>query len=364
MKLPARLPLGPVMLDVAGTALTDADRERLRHPLVGGVIFFARNYASPEQLAGLAGEIRTLREPRLLIAVDHEGGRVQRFRSGGFSALPPMAALGRLWTTDRERGLSAARSVGVLIAAELTACAVDFSFTPVLDLDHGGSGAIGDRAFHRDPSAVAALAGAVMSGLQARGVAAVGKHFPGHGYVRADSHLTVPVDDRPRVRIEEDMAPYRALIPLGLAGVMPAHVIYSQVDAAPAGFSTVWLQTVLRGELGFGGVIFSDDLSMEGAAVAGGPVQRAEAALAAGCDMALVCNRPDAADEVLAGLRWAAPKGWTERVARLYAGAMAWGLEALAGDAQWCAAREALEACALEVSPSTVTGLMQRKEGA
>ncbi len=336
------------MLDVVGTALADADRKRLLHPLAGGVIFFARNYASPEQLAALAAEIRALREPRLLLAVDHEGGRVQRFRSGGFSAIPPMAALGRLWTADHEQGLAAARSVGVLIAAELTACALDLSFTPVLDLDYGGSGVIGDRAFHREPAAVAALAGALMSGLQARGVSAVGKHFPGHGHVRADSHVAVPVDDRPRAQIEEDMAPYRALIPRGLAGVMPAHVIYPQVDAAPAGFSRTWLQTVLRGELGFGGVIFSDDLSMEGAAVAGGVVHRAEAALSAGCDVVLVCNRPDSADELLAGLRWAAPNGWRRRVERLYTRAAACGLEALGEDADWCAARLALES----VSPS------------
>jgi beta-N-acetylhexosaminidase len=347
------------MLDVADTELSDADRERLLHPLAGGVIFFARNYASPEQVSRLAQEIRALREPRLLVAVDHEGGRVQRFRSGGFSAIPPMAALGRLWTEDHAQGLAAAHSVGVLIAAELTACAVDFSFTPVLDLDYGSSGVIGDRAFHRDPAAVAALAGALMCGLQARGVGAVGKHFPGHGYVRADSHLAVPVDDRPFEQIAEDMAPYRALIPRGLAGVMPAHVIYPQVDAAaPAGFSRTWLQTVLRGQLGFGGVIFSDDLSMAGAAVAGGVVQRAEAALSAGCDMALVCNRPDSADELLAGLRWSPPEGWRKRVERLYAHAAACGLGALSGDAGWCDAR-----LALANLPSSQPPLAQRGEG-
>ncbi|HEU5283294.1 MAG TPA: beta-N-acetylhexosaminidase [Burkholderiales bacterium] len=330
------------MLDVAGTELTDADRKRLLHPLVGGVIFFARNYASPEQVSQLAQEIRTLREPRLVIAVDHEGGRVQRFRSGGFSAIPPMASLGRLWTEDHEQGVAAAHSVGVLIAAELTACAVDFSFTPVLDLDYGESGAIGDRAFHRDPAVVAALAGALIDGLRLRGVAAVGKHFPGHGHVRADSHFTVPVDERPFEQIEEDMAPYRALIPRGLAGVMPAHVIFSRVDVAPAGFSRTWLRTVLRGQLGFHGVIFSDDLSMEGAAAAGGVVQRAEAAVNAGCDVVLVCNRPDSADELLAGLRWAPPEGWNERVQAMYAHAVACGLGALSQDVDWCTARLAL----------------------
>jgi len=337
------LPLGPVILDVAGHALSEEDRRRLRHPLVGGVILFARNYATPEQVAALTAEIRALRSPRLLVAVDHEGGRVQRFRKGGYTVLPPMSELGRLWDRNPDQGRAAARAVGVLISAELAASGVDLSFTPVLDLAYGHSSVIGDRAFHRDPEAVAVLAGEVMRGLKLQGMAAVGKHFPGHGHVAADSHLEVPVDDRPFAAIDAaDLLPYRRLIPLGLDAVMPAHVIYPQVDARPAGFSAVWLQQVLRGTLQFRGVIFSDDLSMEGASVAGGIVERARAALQAGCDLVLACNRPDAADELLAGLTWEAPVGWSARVNGLRWAGPQQMLAALSSDPAWQSARNDL----------------------
>jgi beta-N-acetylhexosaminidase len=337
------LPPGPVVLDVAGQTLSEEDRRRLCHPLVGGVILFGRNYASPEQVAALTAEIRALRVPRLLISVDQEGGRVQRFRQEGYTGLPPMATLGRLWDRDGQKALAAARAVGVLIASELTASGVDLSFTPVLDLAYGHSTVVGDRAFHADPEAVTLLAGAVMAGLRAQGMAAVGKHFPGHGHVGADSHLEVPVDTRTFATIDAaDLMPYRRLIPLGLDAVMPAHVIYPAVDARPAGFSPVWLQQILRDTLQFRGVIFSDDLSMEGASVAGGIVGRATAALQAGCDLVLACNRPDAADELLAGVRWEPPAGWAARVSSLRCTASARPLADLSTDPVWRAARAEL----------------------
>jgi len=291
--------LGPVMLDLSGLKLTVAENELLRHPLAGGVILFARNFESTRQLAALTGEIRTLREPELLIAVDHEGGRVQRFQEG-FTRIPPMRALGEGWEKDPSRARATAEATGYVIAAELRSHGVDFSFAPVLDVDFGSSSVIGDRAFSDEPEVIAALAGAFVAGLTTGGAASVGKHFPGHGYVKADSHVDVPVDERKLGEIEAaDLLPYRQLIKQGLCGIMPAHVVYPKVDKRPAGFSPVWLKEVLRGRLGFGGMIFSDDLSMEGASVAGGVVQRAEAALAAGCDMVLVCNAPQAAAEVL-----------------------------------------------------------------
>jgi beta-N-acetylhexosaminidase len=337
------MPLGPVMVDVAGAALTDDDRRRLLHPAVGGVILFARNFADPAQLCALTGEIAALRAPRLTIAADQEGGRVQRFRTGGFTSLPPMAALGRVWDEDRGRALGLAQATGELIGAELSASGVDFSFTPVLDLAFGASSVIGDRAFHRDPHAVAALAGALIGGLARHGMAAVGKHFPGHGYVAADSHTAIPVDPRPLAQIEaEDMLPYAELIEHGLPAIMPAHVVYPTVDKRPAGFSPIWLQDILRGKLGFRGVLFSDDLSMEGAGVAGGIVARGQAALAAGCDIVLVCNAPDAADELLAALRWTAPAGWTARVDALRCAGSGGGLSRLAADTRWRQARELL----------------------
>ena len=291
------MPLGPLMIDVAGLELSDLDRKRLVHPLVGGVILFKHNYRDPQQLTALCAAIHALREPALPIAIDHEGGRVQRCREG-FTHLPPMRRLGELWDADPAAARRAAADLGYLLAAELRACGVDYSFTPVLDLDWGPSGVIGDRAFHKNPQAVAELAGALIDGLRAAGMGCCGKHFPGHGWVAADSHLAIPVDERSLAEMEPDLTPYRRL---RLDGVMPAHVIYPRVDPRPAGFSPVWI-SMLREELGFDGVIFSDDLSMEGASIAGDIVCRASAAWNAGCDMLLVCNAPDAVGNVLE--RW------------------------------------------------------------
>ena len=287
---------GPLIADVAGLALTDHDRQRLSHPLVGGVILFSRNYQNKTQLTALCAAIHELRSPQLLIAIDHEGGRVQRCREG-FTRLPAMRSLGKWWGQNPTDAHEAARSIGYVLAVELRECGVDFSFTPVLDLDWGNSGVIGDRSFHRDPKVVTELASALIDGLHAAGMGCCGKHFPGHGWASADSHVAIPLDERDADQLEIDMEPYRSL---PLDAVMPAHVIYPRVDSRPAGFSPVWISR-LRNELGFDGVIFSDDLSMEGASVVGGVLQRVAAAWAAGCDMLLVCNAPDKVDEVLAG---------------------------------------------------------------
>ena len=297
-----RLPLGPVVLDPAGLALTDDDRKRLLHPAAGGVILFAHNYENAAQLKTLTDEIRALRTPELFICVDHEGGRVQRFRTD-FTALPAMRSLGTLWERDREAGRRCAQAIGYIAAAELAAQGLDFSFAPVLDLDYGTSSVIGNRALHYDPNAVGALAACLVKGFAAGGMPAVGKHFPGHGFAAVDSHVGVPRDERELAAImKKDVAPYRAAIDAGLRGVMPAHVIYPKADGEPAGYSKYWLQDVLRGKLGFQGIIFSDDLSMEGASTAGGVPERARAALAAGCDMVLLCQNPEGQEGLLESL--------------------------------------------------------------
>jgi beta-N-acetylhexosaminidase len=287
---------------MVGTALGEEDLARIRHPAAGAVILFSRNYENSEQLTALCEDIRRQREPELPICVDHEGGRVQRFKEG-FTLIPPMRHLGKIWDRDREKGKELATSIGYVIASELGAHGLDFSFTPVLDLDYGGSSVIGDRALHFDPTAVGALGACLVKGLAQGGVSAVAKHFPGHGYAVADSHVAAPSDDRPFKEIlRKDVLPYRAVIEAGVAAIMPAHVVYPQVDAEPAGYSKRWLQEILRTQLKFDGLVFSDDLSMEGAAVAGGPPERAKAALAAGCDMVLLCNNPKGLDELLASL--------------------------------------------------------------
>jgi beta-N-acetylhexosaminidase len=294
--------LGPVMLGLEGWALTAEERELLRHPQVGGVILFARNYQSPEQMTALTDAIHALRQPRLLIAVDHEGGRVQRFREG-FTRLPAVRRLGEIHDQDPQRAQQLARVTGWLMAAELRAVGVDFSFAPVLDLDHGVSSIIGDRAFHHDPEVVADLAHAYRSGMQKAGMEAVGKHFPGHGGIAADSHLELPVDRRPYDALAmADLLAFERMIHYGLAALMPAHVLYPQVDDQPAGFSARWLKDILRRHLEFQGAIFSDDLDMAGAGLAGTPLERARAALAAGCDMVLACNDRIAAVAILKGL--------------------------------------------------------------
>ena len=316
----------PLVLDIAGITLSADDRRRLRHPLTGGLILFERNWHDRLQLTELICEIKSLR-PDVLICVDHEGGRVQRFRTDGFTHLPPMRVLGELWSRDGKRGegsgamtaLDAATAAGHVLGAELRACGVDLSFTPVLDLDHGPSGVIGDRAFHRDPRVVSLLAKSLMHGLLLAGMHNCGKHFPGHGFVAADSHVDVPVDKRSLRRIlADDAKPYEWL-GTALSSVMPAHVSYPKVDALPAGFSERWLKDILRLQLGFEGAIFSDDLSMAGARrIAGTPVTYTEAAcvaLNAGCDLVLLCNQSmaghgavdallDGLDEALSQHRW------------------------------------------------------------
>ena len=348
----------PLIIDIAGTSLTDTDRRRLAHPLTGGVILFARNWQDRAQLLELTAAMKAVR-PDLLICVDHEGGRVQRFRSDGFTHLAPMRALGEIWRQDGKkakkgkkgqkaqsaptrkvrlgegalRATNAATAAGYVLASELRACGVDFSFTPVLDLDWGGSGVIGDRAFDRDPRIATLLAKSLAQGLLQAGMANCGKHFPGHGYVKADSHTEVPIDKRSLKKIlAADAAPYQWLRST-ITSVMPAHVIYPKVDTRPAGFSTRWLQDILRSQLGFDGAIFSDDLSMEGARRIDGQVvsytEAAVAALQAGCDLVLLCNQSlgdgAAVDELLDGLsaqqaqgRWQpSPESESRRLALL-----------------------------------------------
>lgn len=290
--------LGPLMLDVDGCELCAEDRELLAHPAVGGVILFTRNYESPRQLQALVDAIHALRDTHLLVAVDQEGGRVQRFREG-FTHLPPLGCLGGIYETDKTRAKHLARVTGWLMATELRAVGIDISFAPVLDLDYGVSTIIGNRALHRRPEVVAELAAAYQSGMHEAGMAATGKHFPGHGAVAADSHLDLPEDDRRYEDIEQwDMVPFRRMIHYGLAAIMMAHIVYPQVDSKPAGFSRIWIRDVLRGHYHFQGLVFSDDLSMEGAACAGDYPSRAFAALEAGCDMVLVCNQREEATRV------------------------------------------------------------------
>ncbi|MFM2028886.1 MAG: hypothetical protein RL517_77 [Pseudomonadota bacterium] len=318
---------GPITLDVVGLELNAEDRRRILHPLTGGVILFGRNFANRKQLTKLTTEIKKLR-PDVLISIDHEGGRVQRCRTDGFTHLPAMRKLGELWSVKSKgqhsaesaaQAMAAATACGYVLAAELRACGVDFSFTPVLDLDFGRSGVIGDRSFSRDPQITFALAKSLNEGLRLADMANCGKHFPGHGWAEADSHVAIPVDERTLSEIlNDDAKPYEWL-DLSLASVMPAHVIYPKVDQNPAGFSKIWLHSILRQELGFEGVIFSDDLSMEGASVAGSVVKGAELALNAGCDAVLICNRPDLADQLLAKLKVSKAKqsGSAKRLNRL-----------------------------------------------
>ena len=332
---PRVLPLGPVMLDLQGCELSPEERERLLHPNIGGVILFSRNFSTLEALTELCTQIHSLRSPPLLIAVDHEGGRVQRFREG-FTPIAPMRQLGRCWEDHPERALRLATDCGFVLASELRAHGVDFSFAPVLDIDFSHSQVIGDRAFHSDPLIIARLATAFIQGLRLAGMASVGKHFPGHGFVKADSHIEIPIDNRAFEQIDQiDLIPFRQLVHAGLDAVMPAHVIYPAVDSQPAGFSHHWLQTILRGSLHFDGVIFSDDLSMEGAKGSGSITDRALLALKAGCDMILVCNDPKAAFELMGTLDYPYPQRSRDRLMRMRPVNVALNRQALAVNVEY-----------------------------
>ncbi|MFN2381037.1 MAG: beta-N-acetylhexosaminidase [Guyparkeria sp.] len=311
--------LGPLMIDLAGPEITPADRRRLQHPSTGGAILFARHFESHAQIAELVAEIRALRRPHLLIAVDQEGGRVQRFKGDGFAALPAMGRIGDLFDEDRQAGLEAARSLGWLMAVQLREVGVDLSFAPVLDLDRGISGVIGDRAFDERPEAVIALAIAWTRGMQDAGMAAVGKHYPGHGAVAADSHIAHPVDPRPLASIEKtDLRPFKAMAERLIPGLMVSHVVYPEVDARPAGFSPVWVREILRQQWGYEGAVFSDDLTMAAASPAGEIEARVEQCLAAGVDMALICNHPERVDRVQSSLDFAASPQREARLARMF----------------------------------------------
>lgn len=335
--------LGPVMMDVQGKTLTEEDRDLLNHPLVGAVILFTRNFESVEQLQQLVADIRAVRSPPLLVTVDHEGGRVQRFRKG-FTVLPSMRTIGRQYDLDAVAGRLLARQCGWLMAAELRAVGIDLSFAPCVDLDYGASSVIGDRAFHRDPRVVSELAISFMGGMREAGMSACAKHYPGHGFVAPDSHVAMPVDRRPLVDMDEDLTPYRRLIDNGVASVMAAHVVYTQVDDKPAGFSRRWLQNELRGRLGFDGAIFTDDLSMAGAKVIGDMPARAKAALAAGCDVLSVCNDRQGVLQVIDSLRGSGDPLSQVRMARLH-GKPGLTREALHASIDWQACEGAVKGC-------------------
>ncbi|MCS6946906.1 MAG: beta-N-acetylhexosaminidase [Steroidobacteraceae bacterium] len=336
--------LGPLLIDIAGERLGPEDREVLQHPLVGGVILFSRNYRDPQQLAALVADIQAVRQPPLLVTVDHEGGRVQRFRDG-FSALPAMRRIGFIYDIDAREGLQLARQLGWLMAVELRAVGIDLSFAPCVDLDYGVSSVIGDRALHADADLVARLAVAYMLGMRAAGMAATAKHFPGHGAVVADSHVALPVDRRELASLEADLRPYRALIANGLAAVMVGHILFPAVDAQPASLSPVWIRRVLRGELQFSGVVFADDLSMQGAAIGGDIVERCARAIEAGCDVLPICNRRDAVLRVLDEWRWRADPALALRLVRLRARGPRPTFAALRASAEWQACQTALQRC-------------------
>lgn len=323
------------MLDLRGTSLGEDERELLLHPLVGGVVLFSRNYVSAQQITALAAEIHALREPRLYIAVDHEGGRIQRFQDD-FTRLPSMQSIGRLYDKNQQAGLSLAEKTGWLMAIELRAVDIDFSFAPVLDVCGGNSQIIGSRSFHKNQQCVADLSMAYMHGMRNAGMAAVGKHFPGHGSIAEDSHLVTPVDKRKFSEIQSrDMVPFKRLIDAGIAAIMPAYVIYPEIDDLPAGFSSIWLNKVLRQGLGFQGLIFSDDINMVGAAVAGNYVERAHAALQAGSDIIIICNNQPAAIEVMDKIKGEQKKIPQNRLLHMRGGEKKYSHQSLKNDALW-----------------------------